>query len=167
MKLEDNHFNRIQLSVMYKPFVDKIMLLAQNCEKRGHFYCATSGLRTWEEQNKLYTKGRTAPGGIVTNAKGGFSGHNFACSVDFCKDDNFPSTPGLKPNYADKAYIVLAQEAEKIGLESGLNWTSIIDAQHVQLPLKKHGLSWASLRAAYLKGGYPEVFKVLDQHGPW
>src|SRR5881397_2564020 len=36
-----------------------------------------SGLRTYDEQNDLYAQGRTEPGKIVTNARGGYSNHNF------------------------------------------------------------------------------------------
>lgn len=46
------------------------------------FTNAHSGLRTYEEQNALYAQGRTAPGNKVTNAKGGFSNHNFGIAFD-------------------------------------------------------------------------------------
>jgi peptidoglycan L-alanyl-D-glutamate endopeptidase CwlK len=36
-----------------------------------------SSLRTYDEQNALYVQGRTAPGNKVTNARGGYSNHNF------------------------------------------------------------------------------------------
>lgn len=39
-------------------------------------------LRTIAEQNELYAKGRTKPGGIVTNAKGGQSYHNYGLAFD-------------------------------------------------------------------------------------
>ena len=41
-----------------------------------------SGLRTYDEQNDLYAQGRTKPGRIVTNARGGFSNHNFGIAFD-------------------------------------------------------------------------------------
>jgi peptidoglycan LD-endopeptidase CwlK len=41
-----------------------------------------SGLRTDEEQNDLYAQGRTKPGRIVTNARGGYSNHNFGIAFD-------------------------------------------------------------------------------------
>lgn len=44
----------------------------------------TQGLRTFEEQDKLYAQGRTAPGATVTKAKGGQSIHNYGFSVDIC-----------------------------------------------------------------------------------
>lgn len=41
------------------------------------------GLRTFAYQDKLYAQGRTTPGNIVTNARGGQSIHNYALAVDF------------------------------------------------------------------------------------
>jgi len=43
--------------------------------------CAYS-VRSFHEQDDLYAIGRTVPGKIVTNAKGGESAHNFALAVD-------------------------------------------------------------------------------------
>lgn len=42
------------------------------------------GLRTFAEQDALYAQGRTIPGAIVTNAKGGDSNHNYGLAIDFC-----------------------------------------------------------------------------------
>ena len=48
----------------------------------------TSGLRTWNEQNKLYAKGRTTSGKVVTNARGGQSLHNFGLAIDVVEIKN-------------------------------------------------------------------------------
>lgn len=40
------------------------------------------GFRTYAEQDALYAQGRTVPGNKVTNAKGGFSNHNFGIAFD-------------------------------------------------------------------------------------
>jgi RHS repeat-associated protein len=40
------------------------------------------GFRTVAEQDDLYAQGRTKPGSIVTNAKGGYSNHNFGLAFD-------------------------------------------------------------------------------------
>jgi peptidoglycan LD-endopeptidase CwlK len=39
-------------------------------------------LRTFAEQDILYNQGRTTPGKIVTNAKGGQSYHNYGLAID-------------------------------------------------------------------------------------
>ncbi|BBP87504.1 hypothetical protein BsIDN1_11220 [Bacillus safensis] len=51
--------------------------------KEGIFVQITSGYRSFAEQNKLYSQGRTAPGKIVTNAKGGQSNHNYGLAIDY------------------------------------------------------------------------------------
>jgi len=86
-----------------------------------------SGLRTYEEQNTLYAQGRTAPGNKVTNAKGGFSNHNFGIAFDI---GVFEGTQyhGDSPKY--KAVGVLGME---LGLEWGGNWKTIVDQPHYQL----------------------------------
>ncbi len=38
--------------------------------------------RTIERQNEIYAQGRTKPGDIVTNARGGSSYHNFGLAID-------------------------------------------------------------------------------------
>src|SRR6478609_5661733 len=50
------------------------------------------GLRTIKEQDDLYAQGRTKPGKVVTNARGGSSFHNYGVAFDFAilldKDKN-------------------------------------------------------------------------------
>ena len=41
-----------------------------------------SGTRTFAEQDALYEQGRTKAGRIVTNARGGYSNHNFGIAFD-------------------------------------------------------------------------------------
>lgn len=43
----------------------------------------TQGYRSIAEQNDLYAQGRTKPGKIVTNARGGQSHHNYGLAIDF------------------------------------------------------------------------------------
>lgn len=42
----------------------------------------SSGIRSFEEQQKLYNQGRVTPGKIVTNAKPGKSLHNYGLALD-------------------------------------------------------------------------------------
>lgn len=50
--------------------------------KQGIEIKVISGTRTYEEQNALYEQGRTKPGEIVTNAKPGYSSHQFSIAFD-------------------------------------------------------------------------------------
>lgn len=51
-------------------------------------------LRTFAEQDALYAQGRTAPGKVITNAKGGQSYHNYGLAIDIVllKDTNGDGT---------------------------------------------------------------------------
>lgn len=54
------------------------------CALKGIAKCRiTQTLRTTKEQDDLYAQGRTKPGKIVTNVKGGRSYHNYGLAVDF------------------------------------------------------------------------------------
>lgn len=162
MTNNDDPFGRLDTLGLYQPFLERASRLVGNVLSRGVYFMATCGLRTYDEQNAIYAKGRTAPGGVVTNARGGQSLHNFGIAIDFARDANY-GNPGLKPDYNDDHYAILAEEAEKIGLESGLNWKSIKDAPHIQLPYnKKFGIRLADLRREYEKGGYATLYKFLD-----
>jgi len=62
---------------------------------KGKAICRFSHtLRTFDEQDELYRQGRSKPGGIVTNAKGGQSNHNYGLAIDIVllKDMNGDGT---------------------------------------------------------------------------
>jgi peptidoglycan L-alanyl-D-glutamate endopeptidase CwlK len=86
-----------------------------------------SGLRTYEEQNDLYAQGRTKPGNIVTNARGGYSNHNFGIAFDIGVFEG-SSYKDESPKY--KAVGALGTD---LGLEWGGNWKTIQDEPHFQL----------------------------------
>lgn len=49
----------------------------------GNSVCRFSAtLRTFAQQDELFAQGRTKKGGIVTNAKGGLSYHNYGLALD-------------------------------------------------------------------------------------
>ena len=106
-----------------------------------------SGTRTYGEQNDLFKQGRFGnPGPVVTNARGGFSNHNFGIAWDVGVFTASGGYLGDGPEYAQVAQAGLAD-----GLEWGGNWVSIVDKPHYQLKL---GLGVSALRAAF-EGGLP------------
>lgn len=116
------------------------------------------GLRTIAEQNALYAKGRTAPGAIVTNAKGGSSYHNYGLAIDFAilidKDGNGTydelSWDIKKDNDKDGVadWLEVVKVFEAAGWEWGGKWSSIKDYPHLQ---KTFGLKWQTLLARHNK----------------
>lgn len=121
-------FTRINLDLIYPPFLEKILDVIAACRDRGAFYVATHGFRTYGEQMELWSQGRTKPGNIVTNAKGGQSAHNFGLAIDFVRD----ARRGLGSyGWLKGDYDILAEEAEKAGLHSGKAYR---DWPHVAWP---------------------------------
>lgn len=157
-----DYFKRIKLDDLYPPFRAKVIKLNANCLVLKHEYYATSGLRTVEDQDKLYAQGRTTDGKIVTNAKGGQSYHNFGIAIDWALDKD-TTREGLQPDWNADAYKTVADEAIKLGLEPGLYW-KFKDAPHVQLKIKANGLALVNLQAAYKLGGQKAVWALLDKY---
>jgi peptidoglycan LD-endopeptidase CwlK len=86
-----------------------------------------SGLRTYAEQDALFAQGRTRPGNVVTNARGGYSNHNFGIAFDIGLFERNQYL-GESPMY--KAVGTLGVE---LGLEWGGNWRTMVDQPHFQL----------------------------------
>ncbi len=88
--------------------------LLQRAANVGIQLVVTNGLRTNEEQARLYAQGRTAPGPKVTNAKPGTSWHNYGLAFDVAKFDNG------KPEWPnDTGYW---NRIGAIGQQVGLRW---------------------------------------------
>lgn len=87
-----------------------------------------SGYRDPKEQAKLYAQGRTTPGKIVTNARPGYSWHNFGFAFDiglFTPDGDY-----IDSN--DTGLQWLGPIGERLGLAWGGKWSSP-DYPHFQL----------------------------------
>jgi peptidoglycan L-alanyl-D-glutamate endopeptidase CwlK len=101
-----------------------------------------SGLRTYNEQDALYAKGRTAPGPKVTNARAGYSNHNFGLAFDigvFSGGKYLPESP---------LYKTVAHIGKWLGFEWGGDWTSIKDEPHYQLrPKWANGMKESAMLA--------------------
>lgn len=118
----------------------------------------TQGLRTIAEQDALYAQGRTKPGSIVTNARGGYSYHNYGLAIDFAL--LLPNGSSVSWNMArdgDKDqttdWLEVVQQAKRLGFEWGGDWTSLKDYPHFQMSF---GLTLSKLRA----GAQPSVQAV-------
>ncbi len=101
--------------------------LIYQCKNQGIQIIITSTLRTFKEQADLYALGRSRPGKIVTNAKPGYSYHNYGLAFDVCPLVN-GNTAWDRIDLFDK----IGQIGKKIGLQWGGNFKSIIDKPHFQ-----------------------------------
>lgn len=102
-----------------------------------------SGTRTYEEQDVLYARGRTKPGPRVTNARAGYSWHNFgvAWDVGLFRDREYLEE---SPLYRECGAIGRAH-----GLEWGGDWVRFPDPPHFQI---KTGLTLAEMRSRVAAG---------------
>lgn len=95
--------------------IKKYSELFELCKKNGIDIGLVSGYRSPAEQDKLYAQGRTTPGNIVTNAKGGQSNHNFGIAFDVCIKRNgqfFWNEPRA-------TWLKMGELGKSIGLEHG------------------------------------------------
>lgn len=116
----------------------------------------TCGTRTVVEQNILYNQGRTVPGKIVTNAKGGESVHNYGLAFDFClivKGGKYASWEYLKDFDGDKTpdWMEFVNLFKSAGYEWGGDWKKFKDRPHLQ---KTFGKSISELRHLPKEAGF-------------
>ncbi len=109
----------------------------------------TQAYRSIKEQNDLYAQGRTKAGKIVTNAKGGYSYHNFGLAFDFCLivdgkyavwDTRKDFDGDMTPDWME--FVGVFKEA---GYEWGGDWVRFKDYPHLQ---KVFGKTTSDLRRA-------------------
>lgn len=123
----------------------KLFLIAANkeLEKAGLRAVITSGTRTYAEQDVIFAQGRTRAGRIVTNARGGYSNHNFGIAFDITL------FKGATPVWESPWYRRIAPLAKALGFEWGGDWTGMKDEPHYQW---KTGLTLAQMRERVGKG---------------
>ena len=105
----------------------RVKVFISACADDGIHIIPTSTFRDVESQNELYAQGRTKPGRIVTNAKGGFSFHQYKCAVDVV-----PIVNG-KCDWDDaELWERIGKIGESCGLEWAGRWLSFKEICHFQ-----------------------------------
>jgi peptidoglycan L-alanyl-D-glutamate endopeptidase CwlK len=121
----------------------------------------TQTLRAIEEQNALYAQGRTKPGPIVTNAKGGLSYHNYGLAIDIAFINGGKLSYDMKADIDKDAkadWMEVVEIFRQFGWEWGGTWATIKDYPHFQ---KTFGHSVRDLLALYQGGKVDEHHYVL------
>jgi len=121
------------------------------------------GLRTIEEQNDLYAQGRTKPGKVVTNAKGGSSYHNYGLAIDFAFLVNGKEISWDTSKDWDGDKVADWLEVVKIFVKAGYTWggdfKSIKDMPHLE---KKFGFTWQQLLEKHNKKDFVAGTKYVN-----
>ena len=132
--------NSRNLGELHPPVRERVQRFIDACRDEGIDLLVTSTYRDHESQNALYAQGRTKPGKIVTNAKGGQSFHNHRCAVDVV-----PLVNG-KPNWnvKDPVWQKLGELGKQAGLEWAGDWPRFKEMAHFQYT---GGLTLAQLQS--------------------
>ena len=86
----------------------------------------SSTYRSVERQNELFAQGRTAPGAIVTNARGGQSMHNFRLAFDIFQ--NIRGQEWNNPQF----FATGGRIWQEMGGEWGGSWAVLVDRPHME-----------------------------------
>lgn len=116
------------LDARFRPFVDSFIATCAAQSLDVLIYCT---YRSNEEQDVLYAQGRTAPGGIVTNAKAGQSAHNYRLAFDGCP--LLAGKPMWNEHLSGPHWSLYGQIAVQCGMEWGGNFVSFTEGPHCQM----------------------------------
>ena len=122
--------------------------LLDDAAKAGIPLTVTFTLRSMETQAALYAQGRTKPGKVVTNARPGYSFHNFGLALDvvpteLLKLPKWGDTPATQKR-ANELWSRLGAIGKAIGFRWGGDFKSIKDRPHFEW---SGDLALADLRA--------------------
>ena len=148
-----------RLQRLHPALASAVRAIVADLAAQGTTVEVVQGLRTFAEQDELYAKGRTTPGAIVTQARGGESNHNFGLAVDLC-----PFTDD-KPNWNApmSVWAAIGASAAAHGLEWGGQWKKFIDKPHVELP----AMTVKECARCYQSGGLDAVWATASQKIGW
>lgn len=108
----------------------------------------TFTLRTMATQDALYAQGRTCPGCIVTNARAGYSFHNYGLALDVVPTEllALPRWGDTTDHQArtDALWATIGASGKALGFRWGGDFTTIKDRPHFEW---SGGLTLAALRA--------------------
>lgn len=133
----------------------KLKKFLEECEKTKQYVIITCGYRSKAEQDALYAQGRTKPGNVITNAKGGFSQHNWGIAFDIAMNHDVNKNGKVSDDvWNTRGFQNVAKLAKKHKLGWGGDWKSFKDMPHFYYA--KWGDGTSQLRANYSSF---EVFK--------
>lgn len=151
-----------RLMTVWSVLAQKIYQLSTLLAAENIFITVAQGLRTVEEQDALFAKGRDAQGNVtnkalvVTNARGGNSYHNFGMAVD-CYPVDQAGAVDWNPQHPQ--WKRMEELGVSIGLTTGANWIRIVDAPHFQLTGRfPENAPNDEVRALYAQGGLQAVW---------
>lgn len=161
-----NASSQERLKAVCPILAQKIYQLSTLLAAEDIYIAVVQGLRTVEEQDALFAKGRDSDGDVihkgqvVTNARGGHSWHNFGLAVDCAPVEQ---TGSIDWNPSHPQWKRMEELGVSLGLTSGANWVRLVDAPHLQLTGRfPEGAPTDEVRELYAKGGLEAVWMAVE-----
>ena len=143
-----------RLDLVHPKLADKIRTLADMLLQENITIRVTQGLRTWGEQSVLYAQGRTSPGKVITDAKPGYSWHNYGLAIDVAPfDDGIPDWNSSHP-----AWTRIIDVGQSLGMVAGATFRTFPDWPHLQMTGRLPESPDDAVRAAFETGGQEAVW---------
>ena len=133
-----------RLGAIYNPLALRAERVCKIMDSKHSFPMRiTQGLRSYEEQKKLYCRGRskdpktglwvtTDPKIIVSNSPPGYSFHNYGLAVDFAFMGEDPYLENAPAGLQKHAWLSLCLACEAEGLTAGYRFLTFQDRPHAQ-----------------------------------
>lgn len=156
-----DNISEARLAEVHPELARRVRQLSGKCEANNIQIRVSQGLRTWDQQDLLYSQGRTAAGKIVTDAPGGYSMHNFGLAVDVVPAlDGFPAfTPDW--NSMDSRWQQVLMLGKTCQLAEGAQWRTFPDRPHLY-PEELQPNPDDTMRWHFREGGMEAVWKELN-----
>ena len=132
-KIDSRHKVEIDLAKLHPWTKYKLCNLLNELAKKKIWAIVTSGYRSSDEQNKLYSQGRTSKGAIITNTRGGHSQHNWGIAVDLANNFDVDKDGKVTDDtWNEKGFSMIAKIAKssKVGFKWGGDWSGFKDRPH-------------------------------------
>lgn len=129
--------NQEKLVGLHPVVQEKATELIKRAYKRNVELAITEGYRSFAEQQRLYNKGRTTSGSIVTNAKPGESYHNYGLAVDIAlyKPNGYQLVWDVQRDLDQDGrsdWLEVVDEAKALGFKWGGDWRTFKDYPHFE-----------------------------------
>lgn len=148
------------LSSLYLPYYDAL------CGVLPPPWQPYAGLRTMDEQARIWAQGRSSPGKIVTNAGAGESAHNYGCASDWTVFDDHGNPVWMVAS--DPRWKEYQDALEKVQLRWGGDWNGngrqddehFIDDPHNELVI---ACSWRHVAQVLAQNGMRAAQEKIEE----